>query len=231
MSILPIESSSNTLVYTNPTRSSSSAPVDEPITTTAPAEATSTSDSYADQSAVDDTVKSGFPSSTTWTFSGLSALPTGLSASTDFISSTPLTHTFSKRNVQISPDSGLLTLLVPGGQRGQQDISSAEIATDFPVRYASVRTWAIFTDEPGVCNGMFLYRSDSQETDIEWISDPASRSNKFANNGTRALQYTNQALDGVFADASSAFGRAPEDATSVSVHPHVQGPLLPHANA
>lgn len=216
MSILPIQSSSSTLVFTNSIRSSTADPDYEPMTSYgSPAEATPTA-TYADQSTPsEDTVKSAFPYSTTWTFSGLSALPTGLRASTDFITSEPLTHTFSKRNVQITPE-GFLTLLVPGGQSGQQDISSAEIATDFSVKYASVRTWAILTEEPGVCNGMFLYQSDSQETDIEWISDPASRSNKFASNGTRAMQYTNQALKGTSADASSAFGRAPEDATSVS---------------
>ena len=64
---------------------------------------------------------------------------------------------------------------------------------------------------------MFFYNSDSQEADIEWLSDPSSTSNTIANNGTRAMQYTNQALDGNPEDATSLFGAAPSDATS-NVH-------------
>ena len=225
MSIMPIESSSSTLVYTYPIRSSSSTAVDEPIITTSPPPeptpsepATTTTPeeptSAPDSEQPDDTVKTQFATSTTWTFGPSAALPAGLSAATDFIAGSPLTHTFAKSNVKV--EDGFLILNVPGGQAGNSDISSAEISTDFQVKYASVRTWAILTEEPGVCNGMFLYKSDSQETDIEWISDPSSPSNEYANNGTRAMQYTNQALSGVFEDASSVFGKSPDDATSVS---------------
>ena len=61
---------------------------------------------------------------------------------------------------------------------------------------------------------MFLYHSDSQEADIEWLSDPASQSNIDAHNGTRAMQYTNQALNGDRSDATSLFGPSIKDATS-----------------
>ena len=40
---------------------------------------------------------------------------------------------------------------------------------------------------------MFLYASDIQEVDIEWLSDPASQSNIDSGRG-RALWYTNQAV-------------------------------------
>lgn len=61
---------------------------------------------------------------------------------------------------------------------------------------------------------MFFYKTDSQEADIEWISDPTSKSNLNSPNGTRAMQYTNQALDGNPNDATMFYGPAPADATS-----------------
>lgn len=212
MSILPVESSS---IHTYPIRSSSS--IEQPITTgpSPQAETTEPAPSGLIQEAAADSVKGQFPASTTWTFGASGALPTGIRAATDHIGSEPLTHTFAKKNVYV--EDGFLVLNVPGGQAGNDDISSAEISTDFDVQYASVRTWATLTDGPGVCNAMFFYESDSQETDIEWISDPRSKSNEYANNGTRAMQYTNQDLNGDFENASSKFGRAPEDATSVSL--------------
>lgn len=39
---------------------------------------------------------------------------------------------------------------------------------------------------------MFFYKSDTQETDIEWLSDPQSQSNA----GTRKLWFTNQDANG-----------------------------------
>lgn len=212
------------VVYVDPTRSSSSTVVSEPVVTPSPlSEPSSTKPTVTmspqdprvspDSDKAADTVKAMFSASTTWDFGALSALPTdSFWVSKDFIGSSPLTHTFKESNVAV--EDGFLILNVPGGQAGS-DISSGEVSTLFDVKYASVRTWAILTEEPGVCNGMFLFESDMQETDIEWISDPNSQSNKFANNGTRAMQYTNQALNGDPEDASSLFGRAPGDATAV----------------
>lgn len=40
--------------------------------------------------------------------------------------------------------------------------------------------------------GMFFYKSDTQESDIEWLSDAASQSNQ----GTRKLWFTNQDANG-----------------------------------
>lgn len=61
--------------------------------------------------------------------------------------------------------------------------------------------------------GMFLYYDDSNETDIEWISDPASFANIDQNNGTRAMLYTNQGPNGN-EDATTVSGVAASDATS-----------------
>jgi beta-glucanase (GH16 family) len=61
---------------------------------------------------------------------------------------------------------------------------------------------------------MFFYKSDNQETDIEWISDPDSHSNLNSPNGTRAMQYTNQATS-PGSEATMVYGPAPADAVSV----------------
>ncbi|KJX94930.1 hypothetical protein TI39_contig4149g00007 [Zymoseptoria brevis] len=63
---------------------------------------------------------------------------------------------------------------------------------------------------------MFFYHNDSQEIDIEWISDPESTSNQGTNNGARVMQYTNQGPHGA-EDSIEINGRAPDDATS-AVH-------------
>jgi beta-glucanase (GH16 family) len=62
---------------------------------------------------------------------------------------------------------------------------------------------------------MFLYESDNQEADIEWLSDPSSQSNIDSGRG-RALFYTNQAVTAGTA-ATSETGEAPSDAFS-TVH-------------
>ena len=64
--------------------------------------------------------------------------------------------------------------------------------------------------------GMFFYKSDRQESDIEWISDPNSKSNLNSPNGTRAMQYTNQAVK-VGSQSTEVYGPAPADAVS-AVH-------------
>lgn len=60
---------------------------------------------------------------------------------------------------------------------------------------------------------MFLYYDESNETDIEWISDPTSFANIDQNNGTRAMLYTNQGPNGN-EDATTVSGVAASDATS-----------------
>jgi beta-glucanase (GH16 family) len=86
---------------------------------------------------------------------------------------------------------GYLQLLVNGGTAAPY--VGGEVTTAVKnILYASVRTVAILTETPGVCNGMFFYQSNSQETDIEWLSDPNSQSNQ----GVRKLWLTNQDTNG-----------------------------------
>ena len=49
-------------------------------------------------------------------------------------------------------------------------------------------------DDPCICFlGMFFYANDTQECDIEWLSDPTAQSNINSKLG-RAIFYTNQAV-------------------------------------
>ncbi|KAH6886995.1 concanavalin A-like lectin/glucanase domain-containing protein [Thelonectria olida] len=130
--------------------------------------------------------RASFANHASYTFTG-SSLPAGLYASNYGVGDT---HTFTPNNVIIR--DGYLQLLVNGGQTAKP-YKSAQIETTVTnIKYASVRTVAILTEPAGVCNGMFFYKSDTQESDIEWLSDPASQSNQ----GTRKLWLTNQDANG-----------------------------------
>lgn len=59
---------------------------------------------------------------------------------------------------------------------------------------------------------MFLYESDTQEVDIEWLSDPESQSN-IDSGRDRALFYTNQAVEAE-GDNTHDASDPPVDATS-----------------
>ncbi|MCJ1446045.1 MAG: hypothetical protein MMC23_006550 [Stictis urceolatum] len=131
---------------------------------------------------------SQFSTSKIYTFDS-GSLPDGLRVDTDHISDQPLGHTFSSSNVQIA--DGYLQLKVPGGQT--TNIQSAEVSTDDTnILYGSVKTVAILSAPAGTVNGMFFYKSDTQESDIEWVSDPSSQSNQ----GTAQIWFTNQDANG-----------------------------------
>ncbi|OLN85818.1 hypothetical protein CCHL11_09221 [Colletotrichum chlorophyti] len=100
------------------------------------------------------------------------------------------THEFQRSNVAVS--GGYLQLKVPGGQKNRPIKGGEVVTTVNNIKYASVRTVAVFTENPGVCNGIFFYKSDKQETDIEWLSDPASQSNA----GNRQVWFANQDNNG-----------------------------------
>ncbi|KAK2000969.1 concanavalin A-like lectin/glucanase [Colletotrichum falcatum] len=128
----------------------------------------------------------GYANRAIFDFAGRTSLPDGLYASTWPIGDT---HRFDASNVVV--DGGYLNLKVPGGQTAKP-YSSAEVSTTFSnIKYASVRTVAIFSEPAGVCNGIFFYKNDTQETDIEWLSDAASLSNQ----GVRRVWFTNQDAD------------------------------------
>jgi hypothetical protein len=104
----------------------------------------------------ENSMASQFSASKTWDFTGLNAVPSDLLISTDFIGKgdAPLNHKFDKKNVKV--EDGFLQLTIPGGQTGKKTISTAEVATQFKLRYGSVTTYAILTDVAGSCNGKMI---------------------------------------------------------------------------
>lgn len=106
-----------------------------------------------------------------------------------------------------------MVLTVPGGQT-TSPISCAQVVTSASdIKYASVRTTAILTSEPGVVDSpQFFYKSDCQEIDIEYLPDTSSESNPPGQ--APPLQYTNQALDCNRTDATHENKPAPSDAAT-----------------
>lgn len=146
-----------------------------------------------------------------WTFNG-EILPDGLRKSTWTIKGGPkalFDHKYEESNVY-HYDS-FLNLVVPGGQK-QGPIRCAEVSsTVSDILYASVEVRAIFSQTPGTCVGIFFYQSDTQETDIEYLSDPASLSNQ----GSKIppIHYTNQSNQ-ENGQSTTETGPAPEDVTA-----------------
>lgn len=67
------------------------------------------------------------------------------------ISNAKFDHSFSPSNVEVS--DGYLVLKVPGGQKSSP-ITCGEVTTsETEILYASIRTTAILTEEPGVVDG------------------------------------------------------------------------------
>ena len=62
--------------------------------------------------------------------------------------------------------------------------------------------------------GNFFYHSDSQEMDIEYLSDATSDSNP--GDGTKPMHYTNQAVDGNPDDKTYDTAPSPSDATTAA---------------
>jgi hypothetical protein len=91
-----------------------------------------------------------YASTTTFEFSG-STLPTGLSASNYKVGKIPNQHEYISDNVKVS--GGFLNLKVNGGQSTDTAICSGEVVTDFTISSASVETYGILTEVPGVVNG------------------------------------------------------------------------------
>ncbi len=112
-----------------------------------------------------------FAATTTWEFTG-TTLPTGLAASDYHVgtSGAPLSHTFKSSNVVVA--DGALKLVVPGGQEGQSDISSAEVATTFKTLYGSIKVEAIMTEVGGVCNG--THETPNIQANIRMLTLPRS---------------------------------------------------------
>lgn len=148
----------------------------------------------------------------------------------------PYNPKFDPANVQIV--NGMLALTVPGHQKPNSGtgwaLSSAEVTTaEQSILYGSVRTRAMLSPVPGTCHGQqlqssksdpgpltlvgfFFYQSDTQEVDIEYLTDPSSLSNNGPGNPI-PIWYTNQAVNPEDEAATQATGPSPSDCTT-AVH-------------
>ncbi|KAH0435484.1 hypothetical protein CcaCcLH18_04876 [Colletotrichum camelliae] len=141
-------------------------------------------------------------------FTGATKLPDGLYTSVYTVGEG--THQYTTGNVNVA--GGYLQLKVPGSQKSMPYTGGEIATTEDRILYASVRTVAILSEPAGVCNGMFLYHNDTQETDIEWLSDATSLSN----NGVRKIHFTNQDANG---DGSSTYrGVTPPSSPTSTEH-------------
>lgn len=141
-----------------------------------------------------------FTNSATYTFTG-SSLPAGLHIPDgeeikDRNNEAPYNHIFQASNVAIK--DGYLQLKVPGGQNpgasSDYAITGGEVFTeDAGILYASVRTHAIFSTVPGTVQSTFFYKSNTQEIDVEYLSDPKSQANT---GGQASIHFTNQNING-----------------------------------
>ncbi|KAF2837084.1 glycoside hydrolase family 16 protein [Patellaria atrata CBS 101060] len=99
-------------------------------------------------------------------------------------------HIFNARNVRVR--NGFLELVVPGRQT-TSPLESGQVGTwADDMLYLSARTTATFSSVPGTCHGIFFYKDDCNEIDIEYLSDGRSLSNP--PDHSTPLQYTNQDL-------------------------------------
>lgn len=131
----------------------------------------------------------------------------------------PYNHIFLSSNVFVA--DGYLQIEVPGGQTpstaqnnpitAQNSVTAGEVyTTDANILYASVRTTALFSTIPGTVQGTFFYKSDTQEIDIEYLSDPSSTANT---GGVPAIHWTNQPTNG--GSSTTSLTTAPSDIDTV----------------
>ncbi|MCJ1413341.1 hypothetical protein MMC19_007446 [Ptychographa xylographoides] len=84
---------------------------------------------------------------------------------------------------QVAVGGGTLQLKVPGGQTSSP-IQGAEVQTTVQdILYGSVRTTVLVSEVAGTCHGLFYYKDDNQESDIEILTADFES----------GIHYTNQA--------------------------------------
>lgn len=152
-----------------------------------------------------------FANHVVYDFSAAASQPSGLAAVANPANKqSTAPYSFDSQTDLVSYGGGYMQLLVPGGQN-TSPIHTAQVQTDVQdIFYASVRTTAILSDVAGTCHGLFFYKSDSQESDIEYLSADNSESNP--GDGSTPLHFTNQAIDGNPADKTYTTYPIPSDA-------------------
>ncbi|KAK6346105.1 hypothetical protein TWF730_010436 [Orbilia blumenaviensis] len=85
--------------------------------------------------------------------------------------STPKNITYSPSNVKYNSRSKALELIVTGGSTSRNSIGSAEISTMVDkILYGSFRFNVKVSPIAGACSGIFFYKDDNHEIDIEILT-------------------------------------------------------------
>ncbi|EPS45391.1 hypothetical protein H072_625 [Dactylellina haptotyla CBS 200.50] len=87
------------------------------------------------------------------------------------LTSKPKNITYTPSNLSFNPSSRALELIVSGGSTNRTSIPSAEISTKInSIRYGSFRFKVKASPVAGACSGMFFYKDDNHEIDIEILT-------------------------------------------------------------
>ncbi|KAF9046011.1 concanavalin A-like lectin/glucanase, partial [Hymenopellis radicata] len=103
------------------------------------------------------------------------------------VDSTPIGHTFTPDNVKLG--DGALEMKVSA--YSSDAVISSEIVSSATFKYASVRVVLKSSTTKGVCEGIFFYQGDTQETDIELLTTTSLQASATVPAG---FWTTNQAL-------------------------------------
>ncbi|KIY73010.1 glycoside hydrolase family 16 protein [Cylindrobasidium torrendii FP15055 ss-10] len=122
------------------------------------------------------------------------------------VESTPVAHRFSKDHVTLG--DGVLEMKVSAYTSGS--ILSSEIASYDSFLHGSVRVTMKSSKTAGVCEGIFFYKNDNQETDIELLTTTSLEASDSVPAG---YWTTNQAVvpGGQSTSKNIAFGFNPTD--------------------
>ncbi|EWC47155.1 hypothetical protein DRE_03524 [Drechslerella stenobrocha 248] len=113
------------------------------------------------------------------------------------LNSSPKAIYYAASNVRLNTRAKTLDLYVSGGPANRPVVRSAEITTLLEnIRYGSFRFNVKASAVPGTCHGMFLYKDDNNEIDIEILTSYLRQTGKPQGAGTPdpGLQLTIQKL-------------------------------------
>ncbi|MCJ1243780.1 hypothetical protein MMC30_000977 [Trapelia coarctata] len=131
---------------------------------------------------VPDSNSASFTHTLEFDFTQLTEFPSGnLTISNYDVGAGTAPHSQKYTPAQVAISEGTLQLKVPGGQN-TSPIHGSEVQTAFQdILYGSVRTTVQVSDIGGTCHGMFYYKDDNQETDIEILTADLSSGAHYTN--------------------------------------------------
>ncbi|KAJ6263709.1 hypothetical protein Dda_2278 [Drechslerella dactyloides] len=95
----------------------------------------------------------------------------GWAASNYQLASSPKNINYTSANIRLNTASKALDLYVSGGLSSRKIIASAELGTAIEtIRYGSFRFNIKTSSVPGACHGMFFYKDDNNEIDVEILT-------------------------------------------------------------